>query len=262
MKKKIKKLIYKFIQCDGITAIIAAIVILCVFIKTCLSEGQQIEIIDWTIFTTIIVALLLNGLSGILKKILTNRLEDSTKLTDDYEKLATRYKCEMISYDNSNASQRNLKKLKKIKRNGEMIIHIPVICVCKLKYCTIKIQDSRERYKLPEIAQNHFDELFSAHSTSLIYNQLMIRIDDWNCENNIFTMKTSRTTYFDSLVTNRAMDYQYKNGLSMRELLEFPPFLHSLKESELSNHIGFNGFVESSDGFIMFVKRASCIIQI
>lgn len=255
MKKKIKKVVCKFIKCDGINATIAAIVVLIVFIKSNLVDKQPIVIIDWTIFSTIIAALLLNGLSEILKNILTNLLEDSTKLTDDYEALATRYKCEMIFYDNSNASKNNLERLKKNRKNNKMIVYFPVICAYKLKNCTIDIQDSDERYKLPEIVRNHYDELLLAHSTSLVYNQLMIRVDDWKFENRLFTMKTSRTTFFDSLVTNRAMDFQCKNGLTMREQLEFPPYLHTLKESDLSNHIGFNGFVESSDGFILFVKR-------
>lgn len=45
--------------------------------------------------------------------------------------------------------------------------------------------------------------------------------------------------------------------MTVRELFEYGPYLHSLEESKLSNHIGFNGFVESSDGDIVFVKRSN-----
>ena len=70
MKRKVKKLIYEFIKRDGITVSIAAMVILCVCIDIALSEKQGITIIDWTIFTTIISALILNSISGVLKIII------------------------------------------------------------------------------------------------------------------------------------------------------------------------------------------------
>ena len=74
-------------------------------------------------------------------------------------------------------------------------------------------------------------------------------------DDNTFKFVTGRTTYYNSLVTNRAMDYSLTDGISVRELLECGPMVHSLKNSSLSNHLGFNGFVESSDGSIMLVYR-------
>ena len=41
MKKKMKKAVYKFIKCEGITATIAAMVILIVFIKAALIESNS-----------------------------------------------------------------------------------------------------------------------------------------------------------------------------------------------------------------------------
>lgn len=71
-----------------------------------------------------------------------------------------------------------------------------------------------------------------------------------------FTIDTSRTTYYNSLVTNRAMDYPWGKGQTVREMLECGPTFSTLKESKLSNHLGFNGFVISSDNFVPLVKRA------
>lgn len=254
MKKRAKKIIYNFIKCEGITAIIAAIVILIVFFKKSLVEKQGITIIDWTMFTSIVVALLLTSLSKIVQTLLMNKLEDSIKLTDDYEKLTSQYINDMIVYDNTSASQDNLRKFPK---NRKLKICIPVICEYELEQCVIEIQDSTSKYELPDIIKEHFNELFAAHSRSKVYNQLNIRVDDWSYENKRFLIKTSRTTFFDSLVTNRAMDFHWANRLTVREQFEFGPFIHTLKESCLSNHIGFNGFVESSDGYIIFVKRGS-----
>lgn len=53
------------------------------------------------------------------------------------------------------------------------------------------------------------------------------------------------------------MDFRWENKLTIREQFECGPFLHSLKDSYLSNHIGVNGFVESSDGYIIFLKRGN-----
>lgn len=254
MKEKIRKIVYKFIKYEGITATIAAIVLSAVLIKKNLMDKQQITIIDWTMFTSIVVALLLNSISKLFQKLFMNKLEDSAKLTCDYDKLVSKYADDMLVYDNRSAAQENLRKLRK---NQKLQIRIPVICAYKLDHCTLELQDSASRYTLPEIIQEHFDELFAAHSTSKVYNQLSIRVDDWKCENKKFIMKTSRTTYFDSLVTNRAMDFRWVNGLTVREQFEFGPHIHTLSESCLSNHIGFNGFVISSDGYIIFVKRGN-----
>lgn len=249
--KKIRKVAYQFIKYDGIPTVIAVAVIL-VLILLQRSKKEPIEIVDWTIFSSIVVASILNNFSKRISFFWMNKLEDSSKLTQDYLELTTKYKNNMITYDNSFASQENQKKMKEGDK-GE--ICIPVICEHKLRGCAIEIEDSITRYKLPEIVYAHFDELFEAHATSEVYNQLTIRVDDWKCEKSVFTMKTSRTTFFDSLVTNRAMDFQWDNKMTIREQFEMGPYLQNLKDSSLSNHIGFNGFVESLDGYFIFVKQ-------
>ena len=131
-----------------------------------------------------------------------------------------------------------------------------MVCEQKLQGTHIIIEDSSDMYELPKIIRNHFEDILAAHDTSHVYNQLNIRVTGWQMdENAVFRINTARTTYFYSLVTNRAMDFKW-NGLTVRELLEYGPFLHSLAESKLSNHLGFNGFVESCDGYIAFVKRS------
>lgn len=254
MKRGIKRALYKFIKCDGITAVISIIVIIIVWTKEILINKQ--EIIDWTIFTSFIVLMVLEKISNSLKALLMNKLEDLAKVEADYEKLSAKYVNKMIVFDNSFSTEKNLRKMRKLK-NQTMIVKFPVICDFQFNGCPIEIQDSSEQYVLPEIIQEHFDEIFAAHATSKIYNQLNIRGDSWNFEGGKFVIKTSRTTYFNSLVTNRAIDYQWSNGLTIRDQFEFGPFLHTLEESRLSNHIGFNGFIESMDGYIVFVKRGN-----
>ena len=133
---------------------------------------------------------------------------------------------------------------------------LPAIYVADLYRRHIEIQDSADKhYQLPDVVQERFDELMEAHQSSVVYNQTNIRVDQWRVNDDRFLIETSRTTYFDSLVTNRAMDYKWSNGLSVRSVLDYGPFVHELEESNLSNHLGFNGFTESSDNMIMFMKR-------
>lgn len=252
MKRNFKKFAYNFIKFGGVTAFISTIVILGIFVKNSIHENEHISILDWTIFSSIVAALFLNSLSSLIQTLLLNSLEDSAKLTCNYKELTSKYKASMIEYDNTQASFNNLQKLKK----SEFYVRIPVIKEYSLNVSTIYIQDfPTKKYKLPDLIQEHFNELIKAHSTSKIYNQLNIRVDDWGYKNGKFIIKTSRTTYFDSLVTNRAMDFEWAKDMSVRNLFEFGPFISPLNESCLSNHIGFNGFVISSDGYIPFVKR-------
>ena len=119
-------------------------------------------------------------------------------------------------------------------KNSDGVEVIPVILEARLYDKKIEIEDHPEKnYSLPEIIEKHYEDLFSAHVTSKIYNNTNIRVDEWGCvgDDNTFKFVTGRTTYYNSLV------------------------VHSLKNSSLSNHLGFNGFVESSDGSIMLVYR-------
>ena len=123
------------------------------------------------------------------------------------------------------------------------------------------IKDSPEKYyKLPTQIDKNYDEILkSSHKVSNIYNQINIRLSDFhfNKEKNLIELSTERTMYFDLLVTNRAMDTIWNNDMTVRNLYEPGPFLHSLKESRLANHIGYNGIIETSDGMIAIVHRGS-----
>lgn len=172
-----------------------------------------------------------------------NHKEDMEKLTTDYKGLVNRY------YDDQERMVRTA------DLNGKEVI-LPVVVDAWTYGRDFRIEDSRNEYQLPPAAAGHFDELFSAHSTSNVYNNTNIRVDDWGIEKNEFVLHTSRTTYFNSLVTNRAMDYKLSNGITMRDLFECGPSIHPLSDSVLSDHLGFNGFVISSDGYIVLVKRS------
>ena len=74
-------------------------------------------------------------------------------------------------------------------------------------------------------------------------------------ESNKITLYTERVKFYDTLVTNRAMDLKWGDGYTVRELYEPGPFFTPLKESKLANHLGGNGLVETSDGFFALMKN-------
>lgn len=183
------------------------------------------------------------------EKKIKNQCEDSEKLRQDYKELSEKYKKNSL--------------ITAISCNNSKIIY-PIInmgkgCISlkneENESVTI-IDSEHDYYELPSIIEQHFLEIFSAHDTSNIYNNLNIRVKSMCIKNNQLEMQTERTTYYNSLVTNRASDYKLTEGVSVRELFETGPKMTSLKYSKLSNHLGFNGFVESSDGYIVFVKRS------
>ncbi len=114
---------------------------------------------------------------------------------------------------------------------------------------------AQKKYALPQKIQDEFDNIIQKHLSSTTYNQLNIRVDKIHCDNNTLTLNTSRTTFYDSLVTNRALEYKFTDNLTIKDLYCYGPFLPSLDESVFSNHLGFNIFVKTSDDYFIFIMR-------
>lgn len=223
--------------------VLATVITLGILGWTIMSKKDVADVVDISAFSAVVLEGALIAVVSLLRNKILNYTEDPNKLTTDYQALLKRY-----------SSEQNFVW----KRNNSAIAVIPVVHTAWLYNTEIEIIDHPEKeYELPDIVEKHFKELFAAHLTSKIYNNINIRIDDWylddkNCKFKIFS---GRMSYYKSLVTNRTMDYELEKGISIRELLECGPIVHPLKYSLLSNHLGVNGFVESSDGKIMFVYR-------
>lgn len=194
-------------------------------------------------FSGILLIWIMNTITVVLKNYLLNFSEYSVKLGMTSKSLLSKY-------------QNTDKWIKFIVGKTEEVIEFPVIKEYDLKDMDIIIKDyPNDRYELPEYVKGSFEKLMTAHSTSKIYNQLAIRVKNWYLENGQLVIETCRTTYFDSLVTNRSMDYELSPSLTIREVEQFGPFFPDLKDSTLSNHLGFNGFIETSDNYFLFIKR-------
>ena len=190
-----------------------------------------------------------------IERHLENLVEDEGKLSEDYDELAEKY------------DEENL--IERAKDAQHEPIYYPVVNVgnCNihiygdnrpLQLDQIKIYDSLDMYELPRIIENNFLEIMSAHDTSVVYNNKNIRVTKMEVEKNVLTLNTERTMYFYSLVTNRAPDFEW-GKMTVRDLYERGPKLQTLESSNLSNHLGYNGFVESSDGYIVFVNRSAVV---
>lgn len=214
---------------------------------------SKMELYD--IYSNVIINIVSNyvfigilGLSYFVERIIKSRNEDKEKLTENYRDLADRYnKEDLISIDGMRYPVSSLGK-------GDICVFSNGNIDVEGK---IEIYDSKEEYKLPGLVENNFFEIFKVHDTSVIYNNLNIRAVDLNITDGILKISSERTYYYYSMVTNRASDYQWnKDGVTIRSIYEPGPRLHPLNKSYLSNHLGFNGFILSKDGYIAFVERS------
>lgn len=241
-KNTIKKaLLETFIR---IVILIVPVTVL-IFIKAKNSDLNLEDFFAVDTFVAIVFALIVESLATIIINAINKRKEDVFKLTDDYPSLVKKY------------SRENL-----FCYQGQQF---PVICLYKRKYgdqpFDIQFDHSRydRQYQLPQQVEKNSDQLMLAHKYSKVYNKLNVRLDDLFWADNTVTLVYSKTYYYDSLITNRAMDYSLSNGKTVREIYEPGPFLSSLKDSKLSNHLGYNGFLETADGKIIFVHRGKTL---
>lgn len=242
MKEKIYFILKKIFNPTFIKVLILAIPVILVIVYKHSTNTLNFEnLFDIKTFVAIILAFICQSISIAIVNIIEGHFEDALKLTTDYAYLIKKYS-----------------RTNKFNYNG---IFFPIELL-KFRTKSEKSFDiqfdnsySLKRYELPKQIASNSNYLMTAHKHSKIYNRLNIRIDNLISENNIVKLTYSQTYYFDSMITNRAMDFKLENGKTIREIYEPGPFLSPLNQSKLSNHIGFNGFIELADGKIIFVLR-------
>ena len=279
-RRRMEEIIYDMIMDNSLLAAVMAILLLAILFVQGKSYNWH-ELIDFKILATLILSFLVGILLVVLRRYLINRLEDGIKLTTDYQGLIKKYSAETKWYSYENyivndiavAIENDGKKTKKMldllgkevyqfakDEDGNIAktkeedggiptykVVFPILVDALSGEWKVVIDDSEkdDMFKLPEEADAYKDALFKAHDTSHLYNQLNIHVIDWSTQGDNIILKTSRTTYFKSMVTNRALDYRLPNEMTMRDVLQYGPFVPSLSESSeiLSNHLGVNGFV-------------------
>lgn len=191
------------------------------------------------------------------------KLEDSDKLSENYDNLCSIYKSDnLFKYIQKCNNYKSLVLAKKNTKNNLNYefgneIKSPIIqekIIIDDNHLIFKYAD--DMYELPAIVIKYYDILLSAHSNIGKNNNIIYRVDYIeNTKKNII-IHLSRTQYFYSLVTNRAMDYMIGDNFCLRDLYVLNNSVGNLATSLLSNHLGFNAVVETTDNKIVFVKRS------
>ena len=274
MKKKFIRMIRELRKnkIENTISIVLSIIIICFILsiiginstlwKSIISDAWKEILI--TAFSIVCAACITIFIHRVIR-LTMNKVEDAVKLNPDYEELVQGYKC---SIQNFLPVQSNRYKIEKLKRKTFSYFDQEKRCIIPEEFIFIKrrgeklvlqIRDDKEKfYQMPDILLSHFDENMSAHECSYIYNSILLRVDDClTCkEANSICLFTSRTTYFDSLSTNRAVDYTWDNGLSIRRLYTFNGGILPLRDMPLSNHLGVNGIVKTKDDYIVCIHRS------
>lgn len=115
--------------------------------------------------------------------------------------------------------------------------------------------DNLKEFELDDAISGHFSELLSAHSHSELAFETTLRLDDFTFDGEKYIFHTSRSTLVNNLVTNRAIDFPLSEGLTLRNIYDYGPYLVPLNRSKMSNHIGINCLVFLNDGHILLPKR-------
>ncbi|MBQ3491870.1 MAG: hypothetical protein IJA74_04910 [Oscillospiraceae bacterium] len=122
---------------------------------------------------------------------------------------------------------------------------------------TVRFADDPKPHELPSFVITNADELLQAHKNSAKNNSNTIRLDDftYDAATDELRLHTSRSTYYHMLITNRCMDYQFANGMSIREVYEYDKEICPLARSKFGNQIGINGLIVTNDNYILVEKR-------
>ncbi|MBE6124145.1 MAG: hypothetical protein E7184_01190 [Erysipelotrichaceae bacterium] len=175
-------------------------------------------------------------------KVLSMKLEDSIKVSNDTEKLIKIY------------TDEKCKKVVKLNGTETMVLYNDLIVNDNYN---IKVIDNKDKIYQPEdFIMDNFHYLLKAHQYSTIKNMQTVRLD--RCQQTAkkeFTLNLSRSTYFNHLITNRAADYKLESGISLRDYYEYGTNISSPENSVMSNHLGVIALVYLKDGEILLPRR-------
>jgi len=242
ISKKTKMKLIKLLELESLQVLMGGIVVALLII----SRRDFLEVFDVRIVSSIMVLFVLKVFSTVLSKYLRRKIEDDLKFDIDDQLIVNKYPLTKGFVEATFAD----------KNNSNQLYRFPVVAEPIQRAIKISIVDDKDKYyEMPSISKENYHYLMNAHACTVVYNQVNIRLDHYERSSHELKLFTSRTTYFDSLVTNRCMDYSINQYQTVRGLTNPGPWLHSLKESCLSNHIGFNVYLETVDGFIVFIRR-------
>lgn len=122
----------------------------------------------------------------------------------------------------------------------------------------ILFEDSNVAFEIPEFIVAHTPQIMAAHKTSSSENTATIRLDNASYDrvHKRLVLNTSRTCYYHMLLTNRAMDFELGQGVTIRQLFEYRRKLFPLNQTKMANQIGVEGLIFTTDGQMLIEKRS------
>lgn len=223
---------------------IITLLFLFIFLLFIYTQNDVLTLVDATIISTFLITFFVSVLFNKSIDKLRVHVEDEIKVNYNADKLMKRYPAE-------------IEEGSFFKNRGELC---PIIVLYTHEpNKEIHISDSDKQYVLPNIITNYVDKILNAHKASKINHKKMVRLDDVRKTDKGVELFTSRTTYLDTLLTNRAIDYTLADRLTIRDVLEPGPYINDLKTSTLSNHLGFNIMVFDNEDNVILTKRAKSV---
>lgn len=270
LKRKVYHFIDEWVTGEYISAVLLLIIlIICVRITDNIDKLKPTDLIDFSLIISFIILFISNVFSNVILKKIRRVCEDAAKLSTDYKDLTEKYKLSKlittklinISNDYDKKENNNCKSISSDENDIDNDCeYLPVEFICARKKSEeaydIHFTNSLIHYQLPEQIANISAYLFKAHRESDIHNSRCFRLEKISKIDNEINMHISITSYYDSLLTNRVMDFIWPDGRSNREVYEPGPYISSLEDSKMSNHIGINGIIETKDEKFIFVKQS------
>jgi len=107
-----------------------------------------------------------------------------------------------------------------------------------------------EFFELDSFIKSQFFTLIEAHAMSDSTNSITVRLKEvlHPSGSNLVVIRTMRSTYLSHMLTNRALDYELKPGITIRSLFENTDRLIPPQRSRMSNHLGVNALVFLKEG--------------
>ena len=174
---------------------------------------------------------------SLLEKMINRRIEEKIKLNGNYKENIKRYSKEKVF-------ERRKKKY-------------PLVEICpKIDSIEVTISE-KSTYEFDPVIVHYMGELMSAHKTSKFKNKPTYRIEDYSYENNHLKVSLSLSDDYKNLLTNRVMDFELQDHITVRDVFEPGPRLNSFENSKLCNSFGFNFIVRTKDGYYSMVKKTN-----
>lgn len=198
----------------------------------------------WVTLLSTVLGFLLGSIFLYFIKALSSIAEDSQKIMF-YEK-------EMRKYYKNNYDLL-------LKSNGTefKIVYEPLFINLNDEFKYRVDDNPNKTFMLDDFIYSNYNALFHAHENSFVANFDTVRLDDFVIDNDSkqLILKTSRSTFFNHLVTNRAADLRIQKNVTLRNVFEYGPYLKPINESAFANHIGINALVFLKGGWVLFPYR-------